>query len=131
MVHEVVVQWPLRICGAGGLPEHTVLRAPKGVDYAIDFFAAAMLVNVKVESCRSCAVIHSKGRLYLERCMLSCETQGACVTGGCERMGWATGVCYAVIYLLNRTYKTTHTQNHRAGPPADAVANTCEGGGGG
>lgn len=76
LAQHIDVRWPLRICGAGPTPEHTVLRAPKGVDYAVDFFAAAMMVNLTIESCRSPSVVHSAGRLVLERCILRCETEG-------------------------------------------------------
>lgn len=75
-VQGVVVKWPLTIQGAGGAPEHTVLRCPRGADFAIDFFASSRLLNVAVVSVRSPAVVHSAGHLLLERCVLRCKTEG-------------------------------------------------------
>lgn len=75
-VQGVVVTWPLTIRGAGAAPEHTVLRCPRGADFAIDFFASSRLLNLTVASVRSPAVVHSAGQLVLERCVLRCRTEG-------------------------------------------------------
>lgn len=75
-VQGVVVKWPLSIRGSGSCPEHTVLRCPRGADFAIDFFASSRLLNLAVVSVRSPAVVHSAGSLLLERCVLRCVTEG-------------------------------------------------------
>eukprot|EP00884_Botryococcus_braunii_P021622 jgi/Botrbrau1/8143/Bobra.0308s0033.1 len=74
-VSECVIPWPLHLKGRGRRPEDTVLLAGRG-SAGLLFKASGKLANLSVKTRRAACVVHHRGRLVLEDCMLECKPEG-------------------------------------------------------
>ncbi|KAL9321800.1 hypothetical protein ACSQ67_009853 [Phaseolus vulgaris] len=60
--------------GAGELPDDTTLVCSRGSDSALEFVSTCKLANLTVRAELGCCLLHRKGRLTIDGCILQCES---------------------------------------------------------
>ncbi|KAK9741938.1 hypothetical protein RND81_03G138400 [Saponaria officinalis] len=71
---NVPIRKPLCLVGGGELPEETTLLCSRGSDSALEFFSACKITNLTVKAELGCCLLHRSGRLFIDTCVLQCET---------------------------------------------------------
>ncbi|KAK9818818.1 hypothetical protein WJX74_005476 [Apatococcus lobatus] len=73
---DVVIPWPLHLVGASARPEDTRIICPGGATSALDFRASGKVVNLMIQVEMGSCILHQKGRLAVEGCILTCKAGG-------------------------------------------------------
>ncbi|KAK9842635.1 hypothetical protein WJX84_009641 [Apatococcus fuscideae] len=73
---DVIIPWPLHLVGASARPEDTRIVCPKGATAALDFRASGKVVNLTIQVEMGSCILHQKGRLTVESCILTCKAGG-------------------------------------------------------
>ncbi|KAL2990160.1 hypothetical protein AAZX31_11G181000 [Glycine max] len=60
--------------GAGEVPDDTTLVCSRGSDSALEFLSTCKLANLTVRAELGCCLLHRKGRLTIDGCILQCES---------------------------------------------------------
>lgn len=72
MISNVCIDKPLCLLGGGVLPEDTSLMCPRESDGALEFYASGRVANLTVTAELGSCLLHRKGRLTVESCVLCC-----------------------------------------------------------
>ncbi|KAJ6831916.1 F-box protein SKIP5 isoform X1 [Iris pallida] len=70
---NIQIKKPLCLIGGGDLPDDTVLTCSRGSDSALEFLSTCKVANLTVRAELGCCLLHRRGRLTIERCILQCE----------------------------------------------------------
>ncbi|KAK9157327.1 hypothetical protein Scep_003901 [Stephania cephalantha] len=70
---NVQIKVPLCLIGGGDRPDDTVLECSQGSDSAFEFLSTCKISNLTVKAELGCCLLHRKGRLIIERCILQCD----------------------------------------------------------
>ncbi|KAF7824702.1 F-box protein SKIP5 [Senna tora] len=73
-VSNIQINKPLCLIGAGDLPDDTRLICSRGSDSALEFLSTCKLANLTVRTELGCCLMHRKGRLTIDGCLLQCES---------------------------------------------------------
>ncbi|XP_057736978.1 F-box protein SKIP5 [Arachis stenosperma] len=73
-VSNIQIKKPICLVGAGELPDDTTLTCSRGADSALEFLSTCKLANLTVKAELGCCLLHRKGRLTIDGCILQCET---------------------------------------------------------
>ncbi|XP_061344679.1 F-box protein SKIP5 [Gastrolobium bilobum] len=73
-VSNIQIKKPLCLIGAGELPDDTRLFCSRGSDSALEFLSTCKLANLTVKAELGCCLLHRKGRLTVDGCILQCES---------------------------------------------------------
>ncbi|XP_027904474.1 F-box protein SKIP5 isoform X1 [Vigna unguiculata] len=73
-VANIQIRKPLCLIGAGELPDDTTLVCSRGSDSALEFLSTCKLANLTVRAELGCCLLHRKGRLTIDGCILQCES---------------------------------------------------------
>ncbi|KAK8469247.1 hypothetical protein PHAVU_005G029600 [Phaseolus vulgaris] len=73
-VANIQIRKPLCLIGAGELPDDTTLVCSRGSDSALEFISTCKLANLTVRAELGCCLLHRKGRLTIDGCILQCES---------------------------------------------------------
>lgn len=72
-VKDLIVSWPLHILGGGRHPEDTLVVTLPAADAALDIRATSKVTNLSMHSTKAPCILHKKGQLLVERCILQCS----------------------------------------------------------
>ncbi|KAL2319267.1 hypothetical protein Fmac_028236 [Flemingia macrophylla] len=73
-VANIQIKKPLCLIGAGELPDDTTLICSRGSDSALELLSTCKLANLTVRAELGCCLLHRKGRLTIDGCILQCES---------------------------------------------------------
>ncbi|XP_019427758.1 PREDICTED: F-box protein SKIP5 [Lupinus angustifolius] len=73
-VSNIQIDKPLCLIGAGEVPDDTTLICSRGSDSALEFLSTCKLANLTVKAELGCCLLHRRGRLTVDGCILQCET---------------------------------------------------------
>ncbi|XP_022966937.1 F-box protein SKIP5 isoform X1 [Cucurbita maxima] len=73
-VSNIQITKPLCLIGGGELPEETTLFCSRGSESALEFLCTSKLSNLTVKAELGCCLLHRKGRLIIDGCVLQCES---------------------------------------------------------
>ncbi|KAI4323521.1 hypothetical protein L6164_023118 [Bauhinia variegata] len=73
-VSNIQIKKPLCLIGGGELPDDTTLVCSRGSDSALEFLSTCKLANLTVKAELGCCLLHRKGRLTIDGCILQCES---------------------------------------------------------
>ncbi|XP_028190657.1 F-box protein SKIP5 [Glycine soja] len=73
-VANIQIRKPLCLIGAGEVPDDTTLVCSRGSDSALEFLSTCKLANLTVRAELGCCLLHRKGRLTIDGCILQCES---------------------------------------------------------
>ncbi|XP_027340596.1 F-box protein SKIP5 [Abrus precatorius] len=73
-VSNIQINKPICLIGAGELPDDTTLLCSRGSDSALEFLSTCKLANLTVKAELGCCLLHRKGRLTIDGCILQCES---------------------------------------------------------
>uniref|UniRef100_A0A2N9F437 F-box domain-containing protein n=1 Tax=Fagus sylvatica TaxID=28930 RepID=A0A2N9F437_FAGSY len=71
---NIQIKKPLCLIGGGELPDETTLICSRGSDSALEFMSTCKLANLTVKAELGCCLLHRRGRLTIDGCVLQCET---------------------------------------------------------
>ncbi|KAL0007120.1 hypothetical protein SO802_008622 [Lithocarpus litseifolius] len=71
---NIQIKKPLCLIGGGELPDETTLICSRGSDSALEFMSTCKLANLTVKAELGCCLLHRKGRLTIDGCVLQCES---------------------------------------------------------
>ncbi|KAB1199576.1 F-box protein SKIP5 [Morella rubra] len=71
---NIQIKKPLCLIGGGELPDETTLICSRGSDSALEFLSSCKLANLTVKAELGCCLLHRKGRLTVDGCILQCES---------------------------------------------------------
>ncbi|XP_062173773.1 F-box protein SKIP5 [Alnus glutinosa] len=71
---NIQIKKPLCLIGGGELPDETTLICSRGSDSALEFLSTCKLANLTVKAELGCCLLHRKGRLTIDGCILQCES---------------------------------------------------------
>lgn len=72
----VAIPWPLHLVGGGARPEDSLLISPQGADCGLAIASTAKVANLSFRSTLAPCVVHERGCLRIERCLLRCDARG-------------------------------------------------------
>ncbi|KAM3685899.1 hypothetical protein ACJW31_11G154200 [Castanea mollissima] len=67
---NIQIKKPLCLIGGGELPDETTLICSRGSDSALEFMSTCKLANLTVKAELGCCLLHRKGRLTIDGCVL-------------------------------------------------------------
>ncbi|KAI4333013.1 hypothetical protein L6164_017870 [Bauhinia variegata] len=73
-VSNIQIKKPLCLIGGGERPDDTTLVCSRGSDSALEFLSTCKLANLTVKAELGCCLLHRKGRLTIDGCVLQCES---------------------------------------------------------
>ncbi|XP_028769979.1 F-box protein SKIP5-like isoform X1 [Neltuma alba] len=73
-VSNIQIKKPICLIGAGELPDDTMLICSRGSDSALELLSTCKLANLTVKAELGCCLLHRKGRLTIDGCILQCES---------------------------------------------------------
>ncbi|KAE8038369.1 hypothetical protein FH972_010889 [Carpinus fangiana] len=71
---NIQIKKPLCLIGGGEHPDETTLICSRGSDSALEFLSTCKLANLTVKAELGCCLLHRKGRLTIDGCILQCES---------------------------------------------------------
>ncbi|KAG2671823.1 hypothetical protein I3760_13G011900 [Carya illinoinensis] len=71
---NIQIKKPLCLIGGGELPDETTLICSRGSDSALEFLSTCKLANLTVKAELGCCLLHRRGRLTIDGCVLQCES---------------------------------------------------------
>lgn len=74
LTSNVKIDKPICLIGGGDLPEETTLVCSRGSDSALEFLSTCKISNLTVRAELGCCLLHRKGRLIIDNCVLQCES---------------------------------------------------------
>ncbi|KAJ7949336.1 F-box protein SKIP5 [Quillaja saponaria] len=71
---NIQINKPLCLIGGGELPDETTLVCSRGSDSALEFLSTCKLSKLTVKAELGCCLLHRRGRLTIDGCILQCES---------------------------------------------------------
>ncbi|GAB2226529.1 hypothetical protein Droror1_Dr00022339 [Drosera rotundifolia] len=71
---NIQIKKPLRLIGGGENPEETTLVCSRGSDSALELLSTCKISNLTVKAELGCCLLHRRGRLIIDGCILQCES---------------------------------------------------------
>ncbi|KAF8396237.1 hypothetical protein HHK36_017852 [Tetracentron sinense] len=73
LASNIQIKKPLCLIGGGELPDDTILICSRGSDSAFEFLSTCKVANLTVKAELGCCLLHRRGRLTIEGCLLQCD----------------------------------------------------------
>ncbi|KAL8172332.1 hypothetical protein V2J09_024136 [Rumex salicifolius] len=74
LTSNIRIDKPICLIGGGDDPEETTLVCSRGSDSALEFLSTCKISNLTVRAELGCCLLHRKGRLIIDNCLLQCES---------------------------------------------------------